>query len=55
MKKLIVFGFWISVLSPLMALAQRPLGGMWKISVSNGQLPKRESKLPVLPAGDILG
>ena len=41
MKKLMVIGFGILVLTPVMALAQSPLNGTWKINVSTAQMPKK--------------
>ena len=41
MKRLFAVGFWVLVLAPLMALAQSPFEGTWKINVSTAQMPKK--------------
>ena len=41
MKRLLVVVFWVLVLTPLMAHAQSPLDGTWKINVSTAQMPKK--------------
>ena len=41
MKKLLAIGFWILVFAPVVALAQSPFDGTWKINVSTAQMPKK--------------
>lgn len=41
MKKPILLGFLLLFVAPIMALAQSPLDGTWKINVSTAQMPKK--------------
>ena len=41
MKKLLVMGFSMLFLAPIIVLAQSPLDGTWKINVSSAQMPKK--------------
>jgi len=41
MKKRLVLGFLMLMLAPVMALAQSPLDGTWKIDLGKSQMPKK--------------
>ena len=41
MKKMLAIGVWLLALSPMLALAQSPFDGTWKINVGTAQMPKK--------------